>query len=522
VDSGRLIGGRYRLGDRLGAGGMSVVWQARDEVLDRDVAVKVLAPALAENPELLRRIHAEARAAAGLRHPNVVAVYDYGETDDHGRIVPYIVMELVTGRSMTELLSGGPLPWRLAVLIGAQVAAALASAHAHGIVHRDVKPANVMVTAAGVKLVDFGISATVGDADMSEGQLLGTPAYLAPERLDGGHVRPATDVYALGLLLYLGMAGRLPWEASTATQMLKAHRYREPPPLPDVPDLPPEAAELCHRCLAKRPDDRPTAATAAETLGTIAGLPPASLLVGAASAALAPDETTVDVEDTTVGMPGETTTQPRSVRPRRTAVLAGGVAATLAVGGLAAWAGLRPDRTPPAASAAVPEPVSIACSVSYALRSAVNGRSSNAVTIRNTGSAPVEAWRLSFTLPDEQRLLRGWTGQWQQTGRSVLALGGSLPAGGSVATGFDAAYRGVTSLPAAFVLNGTACASALSVRGQNTPSTAAPTRTASRPAAPVARRAAGPKAGEGKAKEKKGTDEGEGKGKGKDKGHGEG
>jgi len=505
VDSGWLIGGRYRLGDRLGAGGMSVVWQARDEVLDRDVAVKVLAPALAEDPELLRRIHAEARAAAGLRHPNVVAVYDYGEADDRGRTVPYIVMELVTGRSMTELLTGGPLPWRLAVLISAQVAAALASAHAHGIVHRDVKPANVMVTAAGVKLVDFGISATVGDADMSEGQLLGTPAYLAPERLDGGQVRPATDVYALGLLLFLGLAGRLPWEASTATQMLKAHRYREPPPLPSVPDLPPEAAELCHRCLAKRPDDRPTAATAAETLGTIAGLPPASLLVGAVSPPTEPVEDT-----TTVGLPGGTTTWPEAGRSRRIAVLAGGVAATLAVGGLAAWAGLRPDQ-PPATAAAAPEPVQIACTVSYALRSAVDGRSSTAVTIRNTGSAPVSAWRLSFTLPDEQRLVRGWTDRWQQSGHSVQALGGILPAGGVVATGFDAAYRGVTSLPAAFALNGTACGSVLSVQGQSTPKTSAPTRS-TRKAAKAAP-AAVPKAGEDKPKAKD-----KGKGEGKDKG----
>ena len=513
VDSGWLIGGRYRLGDRLGAGGMSVVWQARDEVLDRDVAVKVLAPALAEDPELLRRIHAEARAAAGLRHPHVVAVYDYGETDDRGRTVPYIVMELVTGRSMTELLSGGPLPWRLAVLISAQVAAALASAHAHGIVHRDVKPANVMVTAAGVKLVDFGISATVGDADMSEGQLLGTPAYLAPERLDGGQVRPATDVYALGLLLFLGLAGRLPWEASTATQMLKAHRYREPPPLPSVPDLPPEAAELCHRCLAKRPDDRPSATTAAETLGTIAGLPPASLLVGAVS----PPAESVE-ETTTVGLSsGTTTTWPEAGRPRRIAVLAGGVAAALAVGGLAAWAGLRPDQ-PPSTAAAAPEPVQIACTVTYALRSAVDGRSSTAVTIRNTGSAPVTAWRLSFTLPDEQRLVRGWTDRWQQSGHSVQALGGALPAGGAVATGFDAAYRGVTSLPGAFALNGTACGSVLSVQGQSTPKTSAPapsTRKAGRAA--QAAPAAVPKAGEHKPKAKdKGKDEG--KGKAKDKG----
>jgi serine/threonine-protein kinase len=506
MDGGWLIGGRYRLRDRLGAGGMSVVWQARDEVLDRDVAVKVLAPALAENPELLRRIHAEARAAAGLRHPNVVGVYDYGETEDRGRTVPYIVMELVSGRSMTELLTGGPLPWRLAVLIAAQVAAALASAHTHGIVHRDVKPANVMVTAAGVKLVDFGISATVGDADMSEGQLLGTPAYLAPERLDGGQVRPATDVYALGLLLFLGLAGRLPWEASTATQMLKAHRYREPPPLPHIADLPPEAAELCHRCLAKRPDDRPTAAAAAETLGEIAGLPPASLLLGATSPPSVEDTATVDLT-------GALSTRFEPGRRRRTAVLAGGTAAALAVGGLAAWAGLRPDRTAPRAMAA-PEAVRAACSVQYALRSAVNGRSSNAVTIRNTGSAPVAAWRLSFTLPDEQRLLHGWTGRWQQSGRSVQALGGALPAGGIVTTGFDAAYRGVTALPAAFMLNGTACASVLAVRGQSTPKAPAVTRSVPKPvkAAPAPAKAGGKAEGKGK-----------GKGKGKDEaGHGKG
>ena len=114
------------------------------------------------------------------------------------------------------------------MLIGAQVAAALAAAHARGIVHRDVKPSNVMVTTDGVKLVDFGISATVGEADGIGGEVFGTPAYLAPERLGGGIVRPATDVYALGLLLYLALAGHLPWQASTTTQMLTAHRYLDP------------------------------------------------------------------------------------------------------------------------------------------------------------------------------------------------------------------------------------------------------------------------------------------------------
>jgi serine/threonine-protein kinase len=289
--------------------------------------------------------------------------------------------------------------------------------------------------------------------------------------------------------------------------MLKAHRYREPPPLPYVPDLPPEAAELCRRCLAKRPDDRPTAAAAAETLGEIAGLPPASLLLGATSPPPGEDTTTID-------LPGALSTRFDQGRRRRTAVLAGGVAAALAVGGLAAWAGLRPDRTTPTAMAA-PEPVRVACTVQYALRSAVNGRSSNAVTIRNTGSAPVAAWRLSFTLPDQQRLLRGWTGRWQQSGRSVQALGGALPAGGSIATGFDAAYRGVTALPAAFVLNGTTCASVLSVRGQSTPTASAPTRSAAKPARPAKAAPAPAKAG-GKA-------EGKGKGKGKDEsGHGKG
>jgi serine/threonine-protein kinase len=496
VEIRRLIGDRYRLDDRIGAGGMSVVWRAHDEVLGRDVAVKVLSPDLAADPELLRRLRVEARAAAGLRHPHVVEVYDYGEATDGGHPVPYVVMELVTGRSLTDLLTGGALPWRLAVLIGAQVAAALASAHAHGIVHRDVKPANVMVTASGVKLVDFGISATVGEADMSEGQLLGTPAYLAPERMDGGHVRPATDVYALGLLLYLTLAGHLPWEAPTTTQMIKAHRYLEPASLPHVPDLPPEVAELCRECLAKRPGDRPTAAAAAATLGAVAGLPPASILLAAASA-----QATAAAEAPTK----------RDLKRRRTSVLAGGVAAALAFGGLATWAGTRPDGDAPQAMAA-PQPSTPACTIDYAVRSAVGGRTSTAVTIRNTGSVAVDAWQLSFTLPDRQRLVRGWSGHWRQAGMSVLARGGSLPAGASVATGFDAAYRDVTSLPGEFLLNGTRCQPVLSVQGQNTP--APPVRAATR-SAPKATTAAQP-AKTDKGGDNKGKGSGKGNGKGKD------
>jgi serine/threonine-protein kinase len=266
---------------------MSVVWRADDEVLGRDVAVKVLSAASADDPALRRQIRAEARAAARLRHANVVAVFDYGEFTDAGRTLSYVVMELVDGRSLADMLTGGPLPWRLVVLVGAQIAAALAAAHADGVVHRDVKPANVMVTSDGVKLVDFGISAAVGALDDRSGQLLGTPAYLAPERIEGGPVRPSTDVYALGLLLYRGLSGRMPWDASTVTQMVKAHAYGKPAPLPMIAGLPAAVVRLVSRCLAKQPADRPSSIEVAEVLGELAGLPSSTLLRTAAAPTVA-------------------------------------------------------------------------------------------------------------------------------------------------------------------------------------------------------------------------------------------
>jgi serine/threonine-protein kinase len=284
VESGDLIAGRYRLRERLGHGGMSVVWRADDEVLGREVAVKVLASGLAGDPDLGRRIRDEARTAARLRHPAIVAVYDYGEFERGGRALSYVVMELVDGRALADMLTGGSLPWKVAVLVGAQVAAALAAAHAAGIVHRDVKPANVMVTGVGVKLVDFGVSAAVGERDERDGQVLGTPAYLAPERLAGGPVRPATDVYALGLMLYLALCGRMPWNASTVTQMVKAHVYARPAALPPIAGLPSQVVHLVTRCLAKKPADRPSAIEVAERLGEIAGLPSSQVMRRAAAA----------------------------------------------------------------------------------------------------------------------------------------------------------------------------------------------------------------------------------------------
>ena len=270
----QLLDERYRLIEQLGAGGMSVVWRGYDEVLGRQVAVKVLASRLASDRAFRHRIRIEAQAAARLCHPNITNVYDYGESEQVGLTVPYVVMELVDGASLAGRLGReGRLPWREAVTIGAEVSSALATAHARGVVHRDVTPGNVMLTSTGVKVVDFGISALVGESEKGpDGALLGTPAYLAPERLDNGQVSPATDVYAVGLLLYRMLTGRLPWQASTTTQMLRAHMYNDPEPMPPVPGLPDEVADLVRRCLAKRPADRPATAELARTLADAAGM----------------------------------------------------------------------------------------------------------------------------------------------------------------------------------------------------------------------------------------------------------
>jgi len=274
---GSLVGDRYRLIERLGTGGMSVVWRGHDQVLGRAVAVKVLSPQLAGDTAFRDRLRQEALAAAGLCHPHITGIFDFGESPlDERRTVPYVVMELNDGESVSARLSRrGPLQWREAVVIAAEVASALATAHARGVVHRDVTPANVMLTGAGAKVVDFGISALIGQRDAApDGSLLGTPAYLAPERLGGGPVAPPADVYALGLLLYRTLTGRLPWPAGNTTQALRAHLFADPEPVPSLPGMPVQVAELCLRCLAKQPADRPGAAVVAAALAAVVGLRP--------------------------------------------------------------------------------------------------------------------------------------------------------------------------------------------------------------------------------------------------------
>ncbi|MET8088867.1 serine/threonine-protein kinase [Micromonospora sp. NPDC005220] len=265
----QLLAGRYRLLERLGSGGMSAVHRAYDEVLERDVAVKVL---VASDVNARQRIRSEARAAARLSHPHVTSVYDYGESAVDDGEVPFVVMELLGGHTLEHRLTAGPLPPRAGLRVCAEVASALAAAHEQGLVHRDIKPGNVMLTPTGAKVLDFGIAAAAGAPEIDfEGRLLGTPAYLAPERLQAGEVLPASDVYALGLLLHRVLTGRLPWPAEAQTGMLRAHTHVEPDPLPPIDGVPPEVHRLYRWCLAGDPADRPPAADAARILLAAAG-----------------------------------------------------------------------------------------------------------------------------------------------------------------------------------------------------------------------------------------------------------
>ncbi|MER7003459.1 serine/threonine-protein kinase [Dactylosporangium sp. NPDC000555] len=273
MEAGQLLNGRYLLADRLGEGGMSVVWRAHDRVLGREVAVKVLAGGLAADADWRRRIWLEARAAARLSHPNITGVYDYGEAADD---TPFVVMELLRGPTLAERLRGGPLPPSAAVRICAEVAAGLAAAHAEDLVHRDVKPANVILTPDAAKVLDFGIVGFVGIPDPPTGsvRVFGTAAYLAPERVVSDEVTPASDVYAFGLVLYRCLTGRLPWDAESNTQMVAAHLSVPPEPLPDLPGVAPEVRELCMSCLAKDPAERPAAVVVAARLARAAGIVP--------------------------------------------------------------------------------------------------------------------------------------------------------------------------------------------------------------------------------------------------------
>ena len=255
-----VLGGRYRLDSRIAAGGVGEVWRATDTALSRPVAVKLLRAEYAQHREALARFRAEARLAGSLSHPGIARVYDYGE--DGQPYPPYLVMELVEGPSLAELLSCGRLGPARAMDVVAQTAAGLAAAHAAGLVHRDIKPANLLLssTTGQVKITDFGIAHAAGSAPLTRaGLVVGTPAYLAPERVAGASGSPAADLYALGVVAYECLAGCPPFGGEPAG-VAAAHRDRTLPALP--PAVPPGVAALVRDLTRKDPRARPGSARA--------------------------------------------------------------------------------------------------------------------------------------------------------------------------------------------------------------------------------------------------------------------
>jgi tRNA A-37 threonylcarbamoyl transferase component Bud32 len=273
--TGGVVGdGRYRLTRKLGRGGMAEVFAAEDVRLGREVAVKLLRPDLAEDPVSKARFSREAQSVAGLNHHAVVAVYDTGEDTGPAGTVPYIVMELVEGRTIRELLVGGGPPPTVddALVIVSGVLEALAYSHAHGIVHRDIKPANVIITDTGaVKVMDFGIARALHGASTTmtqTGMVMGTPQYLSPEQALGKAVDTRSDLYATGCLLYELLALRPPFVGETPLSVVYQHVQDEPrPPSTVDPRVPPELDGLVLHALAKQPDDR--FQTAEEMLGVV-------------------------------------------------------------------------------------------------------------------------------------------------------------------------------------------------------------------------------------------------------------
>jgi serine/threonine-protein kinase len=251
--SGLILDDRYRLDERIAAGGVGQVWRATDLLLERAVAVKVLRPEYSDHPETLDRFRKEARNAGALSNPHVAQVYDYGLSGPNGS--PYLVMEYVDGPSLADILVVDPIDPVRALDVIAQAAEGLAAAHKAGVIHRDIKPGNILISSEGrVKVTDFGIAHAAGQAPVTgPGLVMGTTQYMAPERIAGNPGSAASDLYALGIVLHECLTG-VPPHDGTAAEVMAAHLYLPLPPLPA--DVPPEFDHLVARLTAKDPAKR--------------------------------------------------------------------------------------------------------------------------------------------------------------------------------------------------------------------------------------------------------------------------
>ncbi|GAA2626573.1 serine/threonine-protein kinase [Paractinoplanes durhamensis] len=335
LSAGNLLGNRYRLDERIATGGMGEVWRGTDVVLGRIIAVKVLKSAMLADPEFSARFYGEARMMASFRHPGVVEVYDYaGAGDSDEEQVAYLVMAYVEGEPLSARVRQGPMPVAETMAIVAQAADALHAAHEVGVVHRDVKPGNLIVKPTGaVVLVDFGVARSAAVTSVTQmNAIVGTALYMAPEQVAKGKVSAATDIYALGAVAYHCIAGNPPFDGDNALQVALRHLEEEPEPLPA--HVPVEVRDLIARAMAKQPADRfETAAEFAEAAYAAAGpldwkRMTGNPLVSPLSPA-APTRTVPVPRDMPLAVPPPARRQPRS----QTALLVAIVAmAVLAIG----------------------------------------------------------------------------------------------------------------------------------------------------------------------------------------------
>jgi serine/threonine-protein kinase len=361
VAQGTTLAGRYRLDTRIGAGGMGEVWRGEDVVLARTVAVKVLLPGRMEDPGFVARFQGEARAMATINHSGVVDVYDYGVSGD----TVYLVMKFVDGEPLDRLLARlGRIPPQAAMELIAQAASALQAVHDRGIVHRDVKPGNLLVQRDGtLVLTDFGIARSdLANRLTDAGMVLGTAAYCAPEQAEGAPVTPAVDIYALGVVAYECLVGQRPFDGDSAVTIALKHIREAPPPLPA--EIPPAVRTLVEIALSKDPARRyPTARAMSEAARAIAsGQAPAvqepvpPLTTGASMAPPVEAYQTGAHQAPSRQSPEETTVAERRAgsrraakAPRRTGLIAGVAAAVvLGVGaGAVALTGMTPGEPTP-------------------------------------------------------------------------------------------------------------------------------------------------------------------------------
>ncbi|WP_327034993.1 serine/threonine-protein kinase [Micromonospora ureilytica] len=457
----RLLQQRYRLDEPVGQGGMAVVWRGFDLRLQRTVAVKMLSSELLDDPAARERLRAEALAAARLDHPHVAGVFDYGEQRQRRRRVPFLVMEFVDGDTLAARLQrSGPMAWPEAARTGAAVADALAAAHAHGLVHRDVKPGNVMLGSRGVKVVDLGIAAGVGqDPADQAGMIWGTPAYLAPEQAAGGTAAPAGDVFALGLVLIECVSGRSPTEL---------RRGQDGDEFLSIPEMPAGVADLVRRCLATDVDGRPAAAEVAAVLHTVSGTEVALRPAGPVADLPATAGSTrqfVAGSSAPAGIgrrpPGPSGTPRRRVRSGIAVGVPAVLLAAVLVGqlrGLTAADDIAGADIPAAGAGGVADAQAGDCAARYTAYHLPDGTFRADLTVTNTSGQWLRDWSLAFALPTGQRLVTDGTPWDQDRQRVTFNPARQLAPGATLA----AALQGTTEddnlkAPAGFSVNGLPC-----------------------------------------------------------------